>query len=39
LNSPNTLLLDNSTVQADGGWGTTINFDQYGAGGGAGGSI
>ena len=40
ITSPGTTNLDNGTViDAQGSWGIQENFDQYGAGGGSGGSI
>ena len=39
LTTPNTTHMYNSSVEANGLWGTVSNYDQYGSGGGAGGSI
>ena len=39
MTTPSTINIKNATVSADGKWGTVDNYDQYGAGGGAGGSI
>lgn len=39
MTTPRTIGIKNATVSADGKWGTVDNYDQYGAGGGAGGSI
>ena len=39
MTTPSTVGIQNSTVSADGKWGVTENYDQFGAGGGSGGSI
>lgn len=39
LTTPNTTHMYNSSIEADGRAGTVSNYDQYGSGGGAGGSI
>lgn len=39
LTTPQTIKMTNATISAEGLWGTTENYDQFGAGGGSGGSV